>query len=542
MLKKLMKINETDAVFEKKIVRQTYADKILTAVNELDKLFDEFGQVKKDVGKLVIHEMRKAFDFTEVAGYTVDLIAAKKDENIFCVDCWGAENYLSVKQGRNVPITDVKKFFVLYMLGRRTGDFSKLTKLMPRWREYLEKGYFSVIENEKGEVLMFNINYWPLMNDRDGVLDMEMLFQFGQDLLQDIYKGIDQEYFRQISFIVLYQNDERIDTVMARNLLGSHEQKKFLPIYPEDQNELMLFIKALEIIIAQYQKKLNEINNLNQINGLMQKGFDITRLIEHQLRNPLISLNGYAQLIKKRADSYINKKISEESFFDFLTKYSEIIMNSSKEMEYWLSIAKNLYNDVFEQNQVDFNVLELIEAKVSDLLNKYKQFGITIELINPNYLINKELRFYGAKNVFYSLLSNIFENAFKYTKALRQEKKLKSRNKSRIMVMFKLEESPSVFCNESILEISVSNPGPFISQEFLDRKVSSIVKEEETGPDSEREALLKEAGFNTNGVGLSKSVGAVLKKGGSFNMYSIPDGGVNVVLRMFVNLTDKEPL
>lgn len=520
--------------------QRNYADKILNAVKELDILFDESGKVKQDVGMDVIRELRKTFGFSELAGYTFDLIAAKKDELSFCVDCWGQANYLSVKPGRPVPITDVKKLMVLYLQGRSSGNYSSLDRLMPRWREYLAKGYFSVIENEKGEVTMFLVNNWEGMCD-ESELGKELAVQLERDACNN-YSYVDRNYLNQIGFIILNQDSDRLDTIMARNVLDSHKKNMFISFLPEEKNELSVFIKAMELIISKYQKKLNEINNLNQINSLIQKGYDVTRLIEHQLRVPVISLAGFGRKMKQKTDNYLEKKISEEKYYELIQRYSSILVEAGADAEYWLSIIKNLYNDVFEYNQVVFDLAQILLQKTNELNSKYSKNGVMVDFIDSQDILHKKILFYGAKNVFYSLLNNILDNAYKYTRIMRKERRLPGRSKSKIQVDLSLDNASSVFCNEQVLEISIANPGFFIEQELLDRKVADIAREISTGADIENEKILKSTGFNTNGVGLAKSVGSVLKKGGTFNMYSRPEGGVCVILRLFVNVADKEPL
>jgi len=525
------------------ISQYDYAGKIIDVFNELDKLFDNTGKVYTDSGKIIIQEIRKAFGFDEAAGYTADLTLAKLNDQAKAIYCWGQENYPSVNVEDHFVSKGIKTFYIMYMLARKTGDYSKLVELMPRFYEHQENKDFLIIEDDEGNLLMFVIENMEAFDDPQSILEMEIKDQYDLDLKRENYRDIPREFFRQIAFIHLYMDEERIDCNMVRNLLGCRDLGKFKSLYIDSA----WFRLTLKNLIYRYQKQLHEINIRNELADLRQKGDVVTSLIQHDLRNPLIQIGVGAGVLANKIKNYKNKilTISENDQTQLLSsmekKYESMVDNIIK-VEYLINAIKDQYDDVFEDNSKSFEVIENVIRKAEFHREQLNKAGVFLNTFVAQEIFSNKIFFIGGQNLFNALIDNIIDNAYKYTNLYRKTNKLKKRSKSTISINFDLRNSDSKFCNEQILGINIENPGFLVPQERLDEIIEKISLGEDVGPDKDNLNELKKQGFSTHGVGLVKSVNAVLRKGGKLNMYSLPEGGIRVRIEIFVNVKPKDPL
>ena len=141
-------------------------------------------------------------------------------------------------------------------------------------------------------------------------------------------------------------------------------------------------------------------NSEDKKSEIMRREF--TANVTHELKSPLTSINGYAELI--------STGIAKE---DDVKKFAEIIhIEGNRLLEIIDDILKlsRLDENDFDKDFVEIDIYEVI----SFTIEKYKNLTDrkNIKVINDT----NHYRIKTSKSLFYDLISNIYENAIKYNK------------------------------------------------------------------------------------------------------------------------------
>lgn len=124
--------------------------------------------------------------------------------------------------------------------------------------------------------------------------------------------------------------------------------------------------------------------------------------VTHELKSPLTSINGYAELIATG--------IAKEND---ISKFGEIIYEEGNRLleiiDDILKISR-LDEKNFERDFVEVDIYEVVNATIE----KFDRIAASKELTITNNI--KSYRIHTAKSLFHDLVSNIFENAIKYNR------------------------------------------------------------------------------------------------------------------------------
>ena len=124
--------------------------------------------------------------------------------------------------------------------------------------------------------------------------------------------------------------------------------------------------------------------------------------VTHELKSPLTSINGYAELIA----TGIAKKDDVEKFAQIIFKEGNRLLEIIDDI---LKISK-LDENNFDKNFVEVDIKEVINASIE----KYKRLTDNKNISVVNNV--KPFKIKTSKSLFYDLISNIYENAIKYNK------------------------------------------------------------------------------------------------------------------------------
>ena len=124
--------------------------------------------------------------------------------------------------------------------------------------------------------------------------------------------------------------------------------------------------------------------------------------VTHELKSPLTSINGYAELIA----TGIAKKDDVEKFAQIIFKEGNRLLEIIDDI---LKISK-LDENNFDKNFVEVDIKEVINASIE----KYKRLTDNKNISVVNNV--KPFKIKTSKSLFYDLISNIHENAIKYNK------------------------------------------------------------------------------------------------------------------------------
>ena len=172
---------------------------------------------------------------------------------------------------------------------------------------------------------------------------------------------------------------------------------------------LYLKQKKLQSSLIVTNKKLNSLNSELQENNRLLEEANNTKnklfsIIAHDLKNPFLSIYGFAEMI------FIKAQKSTESE---LKKYSEILLESSKKLVQLIdNLTKwaQLHQSSFKPSPEEFNLFNEVELIIKQLkLNlELKNISLSLE-VDPSALI------FADKEMMATVMRNIISNAIKFT-------------------------------------------------------------------------------------------------------------------------------
>lgn len=186
-------------------------------------------------------------------------------------------------------------------------------------------------------------------------------------------------------------------------------------------------------LVTAYVKSLASIKQLaNEISKLNQLKDDLTRMIIHDLKNPLISALGFVNLMGK------------EDSAEKLKWYAGIIRNSVSDS---LNLIENLHditrleNNKIELKKKEENIYLLITDLIDAMIPIFQKRGLSTNLISECSLTHNV-----DSQVFKRVMQNLFSNAARF-----------ANKNSTIMITITKKDA---------LTVRVSNEGDIIPEEY----------------------------------------------------------------------------
>ncbi len=174
------------------------------------------------------------------------------------------------------------------------------------------------------------------------------------------------------------------------------ESERGLPVY----YELKPFEDNLQEKRKRLEQQMNKVKREHKIQDKVRREF--TANVSHELKTPLTSISGYAEIMK-------NGLVKDED----IIKFSEIIYNETGRLI-------TLIGDIIKLSRLDENAIEeqkqrielysLCESVISRLSVSANQRNIKIELIGAKTLI------FGIERIIDEMVYNLLDNAIKYNK------------------------------------------------------------------------------------------------------------------------------
>lgn len=512
------------------ISHQNYTERIIAAINKLSRIYDPEGNFNYTVGKEVIYETSKVFDYAEIAGFNANLLAAKKNPHSRFNLCWGQKDYSTVREGEIRSGENVKAFFIAYMQAFKSGDFSKLRKAMPRFDEHEAKKHFTVIKDENGEPLMFVIEDLDAFDDpNNSQLEMDIKINHEHDLNKEVYKNIPREYFKQIGFIPLLHNEKELDYMMVRKLLNCRNQQKFISLYPRNnKQDIDLFVKALSNFRAKYTDNYYANLQRKEVQLLKKRARSMSSITIHEVRNPVVTMGGYSKRILNNLD------LNQESLGK-IEKSANIILQEAEKLEININIIRQMQDNLFALERKKSEILPLLLAVFEQNManNKYQ---IPIELNNLSDLAGCNFLYESDQKALLLFVYNVLDNACKYAKEALIKNYL-SNPKVKIELQI-TEDLDNIYNFGSKLTIRIINDGLPANQEKLNGKLAQLFNEEkdiwDLTPDKEMDnEENRKNNLLTSGLGLAGTAWVIADRGDEFTMTARPEGGTIAELSLF---------
>ena len=228
-------------------------------------------------------------------------------------------------------------------------------------------------------------------------------------------------------------------------------------------------------------KQLREVNEQLKVHDKLQKEF--INITAHELRTPIQSIMGYAEMIKSFPEKTSTYVQPIERNAQRLYKLIQDILDITKIESGNLVLNKTLFDLHEKINNV---IKDLTTAKKIDGINQNVQF-----VFNPP---NETFKVFADKERIYQVISNLIRNAVKFTTA----------DKSKIeIILEKVKKDKKA--DEEFVSVKIKDNGKGIDPEILPRLFSKFTTKSE---------------FGGTGLGLYISKKIVEAHGGTINGYN----------------------
>ncbi|MDF2067823.1 ATP-binding protein [Bacillus sp. Cr_A10] len=255
------------------------------------------------------------------------------------------------------------------MVKERTRELASANEMVTSVIESITDGFFTL--NKDWEFTYINEHqYLPQGKKANDVLGINMWEIFMENVGMDIYRELHRSMSQRI-------------TVNFEMLSPYNNNWYEVVAYPFDDGICCLLKDITEK--KEYEKELKRLSNLDLI-GQMAAG------ISHEIRNPMTTVKGFLQLIKKEEDFEKHK--------DYLNIMIEELDRANSIITEFLSMGNTRTSDLkmLDLNEVIHDIIPLIEVDASNQ-NKFVEFHT--QDIPKLFLNRNEIR---------QLLINLYRN------------------------------------------------------------------------------------------------------------------------------------
>ena len=170
-----------------------------------------------------------------------------------------------------------------------------------------------------------------------------------------------------------------------------------------DLRVLMLFAEQAAVAISNAQAFRREKESVERLAELDRLKSDFIATVTHELKTPLTSLLGYATILRKRATELAPEQ--REEFFNIMTRQGERILRLIEEL--LQSSRLEAGGTKLRREPLDLNAI--VKELSSDLASMARTHTLTFDV--PD----RDLGLYGDPTALEHVLTNLLENAIKYS-------------------------------------------------------------------------------------------------------------------------------
>jgi len=237
----------------------------------------------------------------------------------------------------------------------------------------------SVLENMESGYLTANLQGIILsLNSR---LQQSLNLQIGDNFFQKVFSADELNHLQRV---LQYKNSFYLEKELGGYFWGINISRL---TKLKDYSSLLVVLFNDLTAFRNIEKKLQEKERL-ALMGEMAAG------LAHEIRNPLTSISGSIQFLKKEL------QLNEQQ-----QKLMEIVINESQRLSSTIELFLNFSRE-FKVNKVKVNLAEIIESQICLLQVKYPE-------VHFKRFFNREITLIADYNLLSQLIRNILENSCK---------------------------------------------------------------------------------------------------------------------------------
>jgi two-component system, OmpR family, sensor histidine kinase VicK len=243
-----------------------------------------------------------------------------------------------------------------------------------------------------------------------------------------------------------------------------------LSTYSNSKSGVLSYVSIFENLWKQAElyEQLMKAHEQLKIHDRMQKEF--INIAAHELRTPIQPIIGLSEIIHRNT-----KDIKQAKFLEVISRNAKRLHRLTEDI---LDVTKiesqslNLQKEQFNLNEIITNAIEdIMTKKVSSPSSAMKTTNPEIKLLNSQQP-EQEISVYADKGRISQVISNLLDNAVKFTKA----------EEDNITIMVKKEEGGRKDNNnQQQVIVSIKDTGTGIDSEMLPRLFTKFATKSQTG-------------------------------------------------------------
>jgi signal transduction histidine kinase len=276
----------------------------------------------------------------------------------------------------------------------------------------------------------------------------------GEDKIRIDIRNIEEPLRTKVSVLIV-DRASLLSAELKRDSKETSLEAIGLATYSNSKPTVLSYVSIFESLWGQtelYEQTSQLYEQLKSHDKMKQEFMDIAA---HELRTPIQPILGLAQILKDQ--------ISDST----QTKFLDIILRNAKRLqrlqEDMLDVTRiesgsmKIYKESFNLNELIFNVIQDLRTQLKD--------GNRIEL---NYKSDGDVWVNADKNRIIQVVSNLVDNAIKFTRT------------GKVWVELKRKNAEKIPDNNHVI-ISVKDEGPGIDSSMMPRLFSKFTSKSENG-------------------------------------------------------------
>ncbi len=278
------------------------------------------------------------------------------------------------------------------------------------------------------------------------------------------------------STILVVDRKESLVMEVKNDLKDKFSESVGFATYSNSSATVLSYVSIFESLWVQTElyQQLKDANEKLKMHDIMQK--DFINIAAHELRNPIQPIIGLTEFLKNKTT---DKK--QHEIIDILDRNAKRLLKLSEDV---LDISR-IQSHSLSLNKENFNLNEMIQNIILEFTNQInknnwqqqqqqqQQLQLHKDTLKIESLLKDDIIIYADKSRLNQVISNLLDNAIKFTKEKEKEKEEIDGN----IITITVEKDSS----SNYVIVSIRDTGKGIDSEILPRLFTKFVTKSEFG-------------------------------------------------------------